>query len=169
MASKQEIGIGAEAKEYNDLHDKAEKDLGIEPYCAICIERTLPNGEREILYRYDMPRKIMWDYRWVYEWRKARFVCKYPKDNVSMFFSFYDKGTGLEYEYNSLRSRQVAAKALISKYKNRREAYIEHAKNSLFFDADSDDTLHALDEKISAAECRYAELTNQVEELLKEK
>ena len=109
----------------------------------------------------------MWDYLWVYEWRKARFVCKYPKDHVNMFFSFYDKGTGMKYEYNSLRSRQVAAKALISKYKNRREAYIKNAQNSLFFDANTDDILRALDEKISAAEYRFAEITKQVEELLK--
>jgi hypothetical protein len=166
MASKQETGIGAYAREYERAHDAAEKALGVEPWCRVTVERTRPDGTREVLHAYDMPRAILWDWQWVYEWRKARYVCKYPKDHVSLYFSFYDRRTGLAYETESLRSRQVAAKALITRYTKALEDYLAEEGGKLFFDPDNDPAVIKAKAKIASAECRLQRLTQELESLL---
>lgn len=166
MASKQETGIGRQAAEYSHAHFRAEKELNVEPFCAITIERTLPDGSREVLHRYDMPRSTMWDWQWVYEWRKARYTCKYPKDHVSLYYSFYDKGTDLTYNVDSLRSKQVAAKALITRYNMALEEYVRQESAKLFFDPDSDPLVKKTKAKIAAATQRFESLTKELEKLI---
>lgn len=162
----QETGIGGQAQEYRAHRDRAEKDLNVVPYCLITIERTRPDGTREVLHRYDMPRSTMWDWQWVYEWRKARYVCKYPRDRVSLFFSFYDKTTGLSYETDSLRSRQVAARALITRYTKALDEYIARQRTQLFFDPSSDTFIAKTKAKIDSARKRLEDLTHQIETIL---
>ncbi len=165
MKTKQETGIGHSAKEYNDSVDLAEKECKVETYCRITIERNLPGGGREILHSYDLPREMVWKYDWVYEWRKARYICLYPKDRVSLYFHFYDRTTGMAYEYKSLRSRQVAARALITRYTNAIQRYTDQQKGQLFFDPENDEILKKAEAKIAKAKARYEELSREVTEL----
>ena len=163
MASKQETGVGYDYQEYAWDADAAETELRVEPYCRITIERTRPDGTREVLHTYDMPRETMWDWQWVYEWRKARYVCMYPRDNVQMYFGFYDRKTGLAYDMDSLRSRQVAAKALVTKYTRNLERYLESQRGQLFFDPEADVVICKMKDKIASARNRLDELTRELE------
>lgn len=165
MASKQETGVGSAYQEYARDAEAAERELRVEPYCRITIERTRPDGIREVLHTYDMPRETMWDWQWVYEWRKARYVCMYPRDNVRMYFGFYDKTTGLAYEMDSLRSRQVAAKALVTKYTRILERYLKSQRGQLFFDPEADGLICKMKGKIASARNRLDELTRELESL----
>ena len=167
MASKQETGIGDYVQEHGRLIDQTNKDLNIRPYCEVTIARTTPEGGREVLYVYDLPREMVWEYNWVLEWRKARFVCKYPKDHVSLYFHFYDKTSGLEIGYQTLLSRKVSAKALITKYRNAKKLYIAEKEKELFFDPETDPVLKKADDNIRRAEQRFKEISDEIEKIQK--
>lgn len=162
MASKQETGIGEYWEENNRLYDKAQKELNIQPYCEVTITRKKADGELEVLYTYDLPREMVWKYNWVLEWRKARFVCKYPKDHVDLRFHFYDKSSGLDIGYQTLLSQQIAAKALITKYRNLKTRYVEEKEKELFFDPETDYILDKIDSKIRRAEQKFDEISEEV-------
>ena len=163
MASKQETGIGSQYKEFAQACKQAEKDLKIEKYCHIDIERRPDGQEPETLYTYDLPVSMMWEYMWVIEWRTARFICKYPRDHVQKTFAFYDKTSGLDTGYGSTLSKYVAAKALKTKYENALQAYLDSQKNMLFFDPDNDPVAIKGREKIAKAEERIQELLQTLE------
>lgn len=165
MASKQETGIGDEWREHCSIVDRTHKELNIQPYCKVTITRRKPDGSPEVLYEYDLPREMVWRYNWVLEWRKARFVCMYPRDNVRLNFHFYDKTSGLEIGYQTLLSKKVAAKALITKYTNLRTRYIEEKANELFFDPETDEVLKRIDTKIQRAEQRFEEISTEIENI----
>lgn len=163
MASIQETGIGGYWQEQSRIIDNVHKELNVQPYCEVTITRKKPDGNLEVLYVYDLPREMVWEYNWVLEWRKARFVCKYPKDHVELRFYFYDKTSGLEIGYQTLLSQKISAKALITKYRNIRSRYIEERTGELFFDPDTDEILKKIDAKIQRAEQRFAELSAEIE------
>lgn len=162
MASKQESDIGEYWQEHCRITDKTEKELNIQPYCKISILRTKPDGDPEVLYVYDLPRDMVWRYEWVFEWRKAKFVCKYPRDRVRLVFSFYDRTSGLEIGYKTLLSRKVAATALLTKYRNLRTRYIEEKSKELFFEQESDEFLKKIDTKIQRAGQKLEEITSEI-------
>lgn len=164
----QEMNIGSEYQEFSNRYDKASRELKVEPYCRVTIERNLGNRGRETLYVYDVPRWMTEEYYWVFEWRKARFVNMYPRDHVSLYYAFYDKTTGLELGLNTLRSRQIAAKALISRYKAAKARYINDMKATLFFDEKTDENIRKVNCKIASAEARLKELTEEIEKLTSE-
>ena len=74
---------------------KAEKELDVQRWVFISIERTDESGTNIRLFSYDLPREVYERRRWVIEWRKSKLVCQYPKGNVSVFHSYYDKRLGL--------------------------------------------------------------------------
>lgn len=89
---------------------KAEKDLGVQRWVFIGFERK--DGYNYIrLFSYDLPREVFERRRWVIEWRKARLVCQYPKDNVRYTLHFYDKRLGLDVRLNEDLNKLIAAKA----------------------------------------------------------
>lgn len=163
MASKQETGTGNEWYEYESIVTKINEELNIRPYCKVAIIRKKPDGGTDILYEYDLPREMVWKYNWVLEWRKARFVCRYPRDHVSMNFHFYDKTSGLELGYQTLLSQKIAAKALMTKYRNVRNRYVEEKRKELFFDPETDCNLKKIDAKILRAEQRIEEISAKIE------
>lgn len=61
--------------EYAREQAKAERELKIEKLVYISIEYKEENGERIVLYHYNLPRELHERYRWVIRWRK---VCQYP-------------------------------------------------------------------------------------------
>ena len=162
----QETNIGSDWAPYSKDADKAQKELNVEPYCKIIITRQLKTGDREVLYVYDIPRWMVWEYDWVIRWREARFINMYPRDHVQKSYAFYDRNTGLELGFDSLRSRQIAAKALITKYTRAKGQYIESMKTTLFFDETNDDIVKKLNCKIASAESRLAEITKEINNLI---
>lgn len=115
---------------------KAEKELSITQWVNISIER-MHNNEHIKLYNYQIPRSMLDRWEWVIRWRRSKYQCMYPKDNVSSYMSFFDKKTGLDYGIGSFLGTITSAKAQITKYERLINNYILSKKDDLFFNENS--------------------------------
>jgi hypothetical protein len=135
---------------------KAERELKIEPWVEISLQRRLPDRTNERLHRYDLPREMLERWRWVINWRMAQLQCKYPRSNITAYHHYYDKRTGLETGYGSLLSKISAAKAQITKVERAIAAYIEfQSANNLFFDPETDEMLLKANKKLKQKKRNY--------------
>lgn len=130
---------------------KAEKDLGVQRWVFITIERTDGHCNYERLFSYDLPREVYERRRWVVEWRRARLVCQYPKGNVKCYFSYYDKRLGTDIRLNEDLRRLILAKAQVTKIQRKIDEYVAYNRtNNLFFDENTDEDLRKAREKLLA-------------------
>ena len=151
---------------------KAERELGVQKWVSICIDRVDENGNREQIFNYDLPREVYERRVWVINWRRAKIVCKYPKDHVNCCFSFYDKRLGNNPKFISGLRTLASAKAQVTKVQRKIDEYIAYNKaNNLFFDENTDDDLLKTREKLAikmanvkAAEERLKQKIKQVKE-----
>ena len=136
-----------EARDYA----KAERALNIEKWVYITIGYHDPVHGTTRLYAFDLPRELYEKYRWVVRCRTARFQCDHPREYVQMWFSYYDKRTGLKFDHNSCLSRLAAAKAQITKAQRCIERHLEHQKQKypMFYDESTDTELLAYREKLA--------------------
>lgn len=129
---------------------KAEKELGVQRWVFISIERTDESGTNIRLFSYDLPREVYERRRWVIEWRKSKLVCQYPKGNVSVFHSYYDKRLGLNKRMNEDLQRLISAKAQVTKVRRKIDEYLAYNRaNNLFFDENTDADLLKAYEKLA--------------------
>lgn len=135
--------------------DIPEKEDG-----AVCIQSHGSQWSKRV-FLYDMPRHQYDRYIWVIHWRYARLVCQYPRGNVQQYVCFYDKTTGLALGYGEVLSNLIAAKALLSRYKNRKRDYIVTQSNNIFFNG-SDDVVEKFNAKISATEAKIQRLESEI-------
>lgn len=130
---------------------KAEKELEIQKWVFISVERENEKGERVRLFCYDLPRDVYDRRRWVVGWRKAKLVCQYPMDNVNAYFSFYDKRLGNNPKFSADLRTLISAKAQVTKVQRRIEEYITYNKaNNLFFDESTDVDLLKIRDKLAS-------------------
>ena len=130
---------------------KAEKELEVQRWVFISIERTDENCNYERLFSYDLPREVYERRRWVVEWRRARIVCQYPKGNVMCYFSYYDKRLGTDIRLNEDLRRLISAKAQVTKIQRKIDEYVAYnLANNLFFDENTDADLRKAREKLLA-------------------
>ena len=156
------------AKEYA----KAEKELGVQRWVFISIECTEEGGNNVRLFSYDLPREVYERRKWVVEWRKSKLVCQYPKGNVSVFHSYYDKRLGLNIRMNEDLRKLISAKSQVTKVKRKIEEYVAYNRaHNLFFDEDNDVDLQKAREKLAmkianvqAAEKRMKLKIEQIQE-----
>lgn len=163
MAAKQESVSDwmALAKAY----DKAEKEQKVIPYVIIslCNKRT---GEE--LYRYDIPREMLYSKNWVICWREARLICQNPKDGITRCFYFYDKTTGLSFGFGSLISKLTSAKANATIAENKLQEYRERQQGNMFFDEETDEIAGKFKAKISAYRAKAAGIEEQIKAKVQE-
>ncbi len=146
---------------------KAERELKIEKWVLISIEYRTKECERVILHHYDLPRKVYERYRWVIRWRHARLICRYPRENVQVYHSFYDKRTGLETGFGSALSKISASKAQITIARRKEQEYIEYQRsNNMFFNEENDEMLLKFRRKLQEKIEKYAELENEIKLLV---
>lgn len=146
---------------------KAERELGVDKWVYISIEYRTEERERVVLFRYDLPRGIYERYRWVVRWRHARLQCRYPKEDVQTYFSYYDRRTGLNMDFGSALSRLSAAKAQITIARRREQEYIEHQRqNNLFFNEADDEMLAKFRRKLHEKMGKYAEMETKLQQQL---
>ncbi len=146
---------------------KAERELKIEKWVFISIEYRTKERERAILHLYDLPRKVYERYQWAIRWRHARLICRYPRENVQIYHSFYDKRTGLETGYGSALSKLSAAKAQITIARRKEQKYIEYQRsNNLFFNEEDDEILLKFRRKLQEKIEKYAEQETEVKRLI---
>lgn len=118
---------------------KEEKDLGVQHWVFITIERTDGRCNYERLFSYDLPREVYERRRWVIEWRRAKFVCQYPKETIRCYAHYYDKRLGMDNHLNDDLSKLAMAKAQVTKVQNKIDEYVSYNRaNNLFFDEDTD-------------------------------
>ena len=128
---------------------KAEKELEVQRWVFISIERTDGNGNHERLFCYDLPCEVYERRRWVVEWRRARLVCQYPKGNVMCYFSYYDKRLGTDIKLNEDLRRLISAKAQVTKVQRKIDEYVVYNRtHNLFFDESTDADLRKAREKL---------------------
>lgn len=155
---------------FQDAKDlaKAEKDLNIIPYIYISYELVDRKGEKSVLHEIEIPRSMYDRWMWLLEWRKAKYVCKYPRERVTMFFSYFDKTTGLKYGWKSRLSSLASTKAQITKVERAIAAYVEEQKkNNLFFNQETDPILIKAYDKLACKKENYAKLKKSIEEEVK--
>lgn len=133
---------------------KAERELGIEKWVFITIGYNDRPGEIVKLYCFDFPRELYERRRWVVRWRLARLQCEHPRKDVSTYFSYYDKRTGLKTDFNSCISKLTSAKAQVTKAKRSEEKYVASQKEKypLFYDEATDTELIKFREKLANKE-----------------
>jgi hypothetical protein len=149
---------------------KAEKELKIEPWVAISVERQLADGTREKLYSYDIPRHMLERWRWVINWRLAKLQCQYPRSSMGAYYQYYDKRTGLETDFGSLLYKLSAAKAQITKVER---AIAQHTEgqtcNNLFFNPETDEMLLKAKNKLNNKKSNYNALYATLEEEVRQR
>ncbi len=149
--------------EYAREYAKIQREMGIERWVCITIEYRTKERERVILFRYDLPRDIYERRQWVVRWRHARLLCRYPRENVQTFFSYYDRRTGLDMNFGSALSRLSAAKAQITIARRKEQEYLEYQRqNNMFFNEAEDETLAKFRWKLQSKIEKYAELEREV-------
>ena len=151
---------------------KAERELGVQKWVSISIERMDNDRNREQIFNYDLPREVYERWEWVVNWRRAKLVCKYPKDHVNCYFSFYDKRLGNYPKFTSDLKTLTSAKAQVTRVQRKIDEYIAYNKaNNLFFDENTDEDLLKARKKlvlkmanVKAAEERLKQKIKQVKE-----
>lgn len=129
---------------------KAEKELEVQHWVFISIERTDGRCNYERLFCYDLPREVYERRRWVIEWRKSKLVCQYPKGNVRYCTCYYDKRLGTDIRLNEDLRKLISAKAQVTKVQRRIEEYVAYNRaNNLFFDENTDTDLQKAREKLA--------------------
>ena len=139
---------------------KAERELKIEHWVYITIEvRNPKDRSREILYIYDLPRAMLERWQWVLDWRKAKFVCKYPRKHIFVYHSYYDKRTGLQTEFNYILGKVSSAKAQITKLERNIAKCVKYrTQNDLFFNPETDEQLLKAYAKLQQKKANYNEV-----------
>lgn len=129
---------------------RAEKELGVQRWVIISIEKTDNCGNKERLFSYDLPREVYERRRWVIEWKRSRFVCKYPKGNVTCYTCYYDKRLGTDIRLNEDLQRLISAKAQVTKVRRKIDEYVAYNRaNNMFFDEHTDADLQKAREKLT--------------------
>lgn len=144
---------------------KAERELKIEHWVYITFEIRHEDGHRELLHKIDIPRYMENRWQWLFEWRRAKFVCKYPRKKIQVYHCNYDKRTGLQTGFNFLLTKVASAKAQITKVERVINKYIDYeTKNNLFFDANTDEKLLRAYEKLDKKKHNYNEIYNLLQQ-----
>lgn len=128
-----------------------ERELEVQRWVLISIERKTAHYRYERLFSYDLPVEVFMRRRWVIEWRRAKLVCRYPKDNVRCFMSYYDRRLGMDTRLSEDLRRLASAKAQVAKAQRAIDAYVVYSRaHDLFFDEDTDESLRKAREKLAA-------------------
>lgn len=146
MAQESMEGFWPFVKDYA----KAEKELEVQRWVFISIELKDYNGNYVRLFSYDLPCEVYERRKWVIQWRKARFVCQYPKENIDCYFSYYDKRLGNNIRLTEDLNRLISAKAQVTKVQRKIEEYVAYNRaHNLFFDENTDTDLQKAREKLA--------------------
>lgn len=124
---------------------KAERELKIEKWVYISIEYKEENGERIVLYHYDLPRELHERYRWVIRWREAKLLCQYPKKN--------------KHRFQLLAIQTYLCQSQITIAERKEQEFLQYQRqNNLFFDEQTDEQLIKFRKKLSKKRQQYTEL-----------
>ena len=157
----------AEMKEHSDICDTIRKEMKVESWVYISIAYNTNRDEKIVLHHYDLPRSVYERYGWVITWRTAKCQCQHPRQHIRSYHSYYNKKIGRGVEINELQSRIIAAKAQVTKVKNKVAKYVQFQKeNDMFFDETTDIGLFKVREKLSVKENNLLTLCERMTEMV---
>lgn len=150
---------------------QAEKELEVRHWVHISIEYKNHAGETVRLFCYDLPREVYERRKWVIRWREAKLICQHPKDNITLYHSYYDKRLGNDPKLTADLRKLIAAKAQVTKMQSHIVEYVSYQReNNIFFDEKTDVELLKAYEKLSTkianvqdAETRLRAKINQIQ------
>lgn len=146
---------------------KAEKELDVQHWVYIGIERIDANGNRVRIFSYDLPREVYERRNWVVRWRIARLQCQYPKQYVECFHSYYDRRSGEILGFESCLSKLISAKAQVTKAERTMLDYIDrNRQHNLFFDEATDEDLVKFRDKLERKKAHVTECEKRLEQLV---
>ncbi len=153
-------------------HYATEKREGIERWVFLNIAKVHLTAEgrsdyqhQESLFHYDLPREVYERRPWVPRWRVARLQCLYPRHDIRLSFSYYDKKTRLSLMDGPLTER-TAVRRQITRITNRltqaKRVYLPTLYNPTI---DSTDAWVKANEKLARYQRRLQELDMAIEQL----
>lgn len=149
---------------------RAEAELGVQHWVFIEFTKDVGDGFSERIFAYDLPREVYERRRWVVRWREATLVCRFPRANVSRFYSYYDRRLGNDDRLTDDLRRLIAAKAQVTKARRKMDEYVAwNRTNNLFFDESTDEDLtkfkEKLDRKIAGVRAAEERMKRKIEAL----
>ena len=150
---------------------KAERELEIEHWIKISFQLRRDYDNYDTLHVIDIPRQMLDRWRWLINWRLAKYTCQYPREEIKTYYHYYDKRTGLETGFNTLLSCFAATKAQVTRLKRIMEQYIIHeTQNNLFFNPTTDERLQKIKTKLKQKYKNVEAMEKKVkEEVIKNK
>lgn len=128
----------------------AEKELKCEIWVNISIERIDADGNRTILYSYDLPRGMRERWEWVVRWREAKLRCQSPRARICTFYCFYDKRLGNDAKLTADLHKLTSCKAQVTRQQRIVDDYIAYQRaNNMFFDEETDEQLVKIRRKLA--------------------
>lgn len=143
--------IGSDYLQFAKVQAKAERELEVERWVCISIERNT-GSERITLHSYELPVAMLERWSWVINWRKARYICEQPKAPVTASYSYEYRYKGERVGWQEDIKTLIAAKAKHTKRLRAVEEYIASQQGNLFFDPATDEQLLKAQAKLKLAE-----------------
>lgn len=158
-----------EILEYAKARKIAEKELKAERWVVISIILK-KNGKRIRLHRYDIPISMLEKYDWVIQWRRAKYICQFPRDFINTEYYYYYKVNNIAVkEYDECIKSLIALKAKITLQENNIKNYLEAHKNELFFDPENDEQLIRIKKRLEIAKIKVQNTQIKLNDIVQKK
>jgi hypothetical protein len=151
--------------EQQRAEEQVEKELNVNRWVIISIGYRSRDYKTPdvLLYKYNIPVYLKEKYDWVIRWRAAKIQCRHPKEYICTWYTHYDRRTSLRLEHDSLYTKIIAAKAWLTRARNKVKKYEEERGRTLFHDFENDPVRLDAMRKVRVKEERLIKL----QELLK--
>lgn len=143
--------IGTDYLQYAKAQAKAERELEVERWVRISIERTT-GSQLTVLHTYELPVAMLERWSWVVKWRVARYTCEQPRAPISTCYSYEYRYKGERVGWQEDINTLVAAKVKHTKRLRAVEEYIASQQGNMFFDPATDELLQKAQAKLKQAE-----------------
>ena len=126
--------------EQQRAEEQVEKELNVNRWVIISIGYRSRDYRTPdvLLYKYNIPVYLKEKYSWVIRWRAAKIQCQHPKEDICTWHTNYDKRTSLKLEHDSLYTKVIRWKGLVTRAKNIIKEYEAERLKTLFHDFEND-------------------------------
>lgn len=157
--SKTETNIQFKEKEEKEM----SLDIQIEPYIELswhAFERDahpcMQDKKETFLHSVEIPRSMYDRWMWLFDWRTAKYKCRWPRKRITLYHHYFDKKSGMDLGYGTLLQKYISAKGQVTKVANNMIKYKEERKKTLFFDESTDELYLKLADKLKQKQANLA-------------
>lgn len=154
--------------EQQKAEEQLEKELNVNRWVVISIGyRSRDHKTADtLLYKFDIPLYMSKKYDYVIRWRAAKIQCQHPKEYICTSYTHYDKSTSLRLDHDSLYTKVIRWKGLVTRAKNTIKKYEEERLKTLFHDFETDPIWLDAQTKLKQREDRLTELQTMLDKAL---